>query len=227
MSFKCSMCIFTFNRRDNMLRHVREVHCGKWKCSTCDKVFQREDNFLYNKRTCEFKLTGKRPPSEQIGAGQPKRSQTNVQWSSQALDGVVDKFIIEFNKKQTPDTIMDTFRNELFGFEEKIESELDKKHGLKIVIACHVEFYQASDPSFLTEPPAVFNTTPLKVLASSDISEVLDTAKKEIVRKIDEFQQRGSGWVIQRFLRLDLLSYLYDPLHISSFIPQRKPANET
>ena len=203
-----------------MLRHVRKFHDGKWTCSTCEKVFPREDNFLYHQRTCEFRSTGKRPSPEQLGGGQSKRPRiSNVQWRSQALDGVVDHFINELTKsKQTPDTIMDTFRDELLTFKDNIESELERKHGLKIILACHIEFYQASDPSFLTEPPVVFNTSPIQILISSDIFEALYTAHRDILRKIDEFQQRGSGWVIHRFLRLDLHSHLYDPLRASSYI---------
>ena len=82
-----------------------------------------------------------------------------------------------------------------------------------------MEFYQASDPSFITEPAPVFNTSPIQILLSSDIFDALYTAHREIIRKIDDFQQRGSGWVIHRFLRLDLHSHLYDPLRGSSYIP--------
>ena len=56
------------------------------------------------------------------------------------------------------------------------------------MVALHLEFHQSTDPSFLTEPPAVFNTTPVEVLAATDVVDALDAIYKQLLKKIEEFE---------------------------------------
>ena len=58
----------------------------------------------------------------------------------------------------------------------------------QIVMALHLEFHQSTDPSLLTEPPAVFNTTPVEVVTATDIVDALDAIYKQILKKIEEFE---------------------------------------
>ena len=40
-----------------------------------------------------------------------------------------------------------------------------------------------------------------------------------LVKHIEEFQENGSGWVMRELLRLDLHTYVFDPLRGSTYIP--------
>ena len=52
-----------------------------------------------------------------------------------------------------------------------IEVELERKRALKIIVALHVTFHQATDPTFLSEPPPVFKSSPMEVLMAPDINK--------------------------------------------------------
>ena len=103
-----------------------------------------------------------------------------------------------------------------------IEVELERKRALKIVVALHVTFHQATDPTFLSEPPPVFKSSPLEILAATDIDEVLQSIYDQLLKKIDDFESRGSGWILHKLSRLDLHTYIYDPLRASTYIPLPK-----
>ena len=42
---------------------------------------------------------------------------------------------------------------------------------------------------------------------------------EQFLTKIDDFEVRGSGWVLYELSRLDLYTYVYDPLCASTYIP--------
>ena len=88
----------------------------------------------------------------------------------------------------------------------------------QIVVSVHVAFHQAIDPSFLTEPPPVFNSEAMEVFEAEDINTILGEIYSYLLALIDEFQERGSGWVLNQLLRLDLHTYQYTPLRGSTFI---------
>ena len=160
--------------KQHLLRHIRNKHASKWTCSLCKSVFNREDNFLYHQRTCEFKVNGKRPADDQIGAGNAKKLKTDVTWEYKALDHALEGYSVDlFSKEQSPENILDILRDGVDGFESTIIDELSKKVALKVSIALHVNFHQSVDPSFVTNPPAVFNTKPVEVYEKSFIEQIL------------------------------------------------------
>ena len=68
--------------------------------------------------------------------------------------------------------------------------------------------------TFLTNPPAVL----IKVYESSDIQEALKSIYENLASTIEVFQQRGSGWVLDKLLALDLHLLEFDPLRTTSYI---------
>ena len=73
VSFCCPMCNKVFTAKTNLTRHVKNQHNNTWTCSTCNSTYDREDNFRYHQRNCSFRCTGKRPSTDQIGAGSSNR----------------------------------------------------------------------------------------------------------------------------------------------------------
>ena len=71
----------------------------------------------------------------------------------------------------------------------------------------------------MSEPPPVFKSSPLEILAATDIDEVLQSIYDQLLKKIDDFETRGSGWILLKLSRLDLHTYVYDPLRASTYIP--------
>ena len=217
----CSQCGTTFVQKQSLLRHIRTQHGGVWRCARCSSTFNREDNVKYHERNCDFRATGKRSNTNQIGGGQPKRKRMdNVESDFNALDHTTDHFIKDLKQfVQTPETIINVLKDNIKKLESIIEVELERKRSLKIIIALHATFHQATDPTFLSEPPPVFKTTPIEVLTATDIDEVLQSVIEQLLKKIDDFEERGSGWVLHELSRLDLHTYTYDPLRASTCIP--------
>ena len=123
---------------------------------------------------------------------------------------------------QTPETILNVLKDNILDLKVTIEEELEKKRSIKIIVALHALFHQATDPTFLSEPPPVFKTTPIEILNATDIDEVLQTIMEQLLKKIDDFETRGSGWILHELSRLDLHTYVYDPLRASTYIPLPK-----
>ena len=145
------------------------------------------------------------------------------EWQSQTLNHTTDKFTLDLEKiDQTPNTILNVLKDGILDLNVAIEKELEKKQSMKIIIALHVVFHQATDPTFLSEPPPVFKSLPLVILAATDIDEVLQSIYDQLLKKIDDFETRGSGWLLHKLSRLDLHTYVYDPLRASTYIPLPK-----
>ena len=153
---------------------------------------ERKDNFTCHKRTCEFRKLGKRENPNQFGGGEPKRQRMDIlQSESQALEHTTDKFTINLEQlDQTPETIIDILKNNVMDLKSTIEVEMERKRALKIIVALHVTFHQATDPTFLSEPPPVFKSLPVEILVGTDIDEVLHLITDQLLKKIDDFEER-------------------------------------
>ena len=58
----------------------------------------------------------------------------------------------------------------------------------------------------------------MEVFEAEDVDAILGEIYSYLLALIDEFQERGSGWVLNQLLRLDLHTYQYAPLRGSTFI---------
>ena len=58
--------------------------------------------------------------------------------------------------------------------------------------------------TFLTNPPAILSTNTIEVYDSSDIHDALNSTYENLVSAIEDFEQRGFGWVLDKLLALDL-----------------------
>ena len=81
---------------------------------------------------------------------------------------------------------------------------------LKFTASAYVVFQQATDPGIATDPPVGFTTWPWTVLPATDVHKQLESAYDDIVERIEKFEGRGSGWIIDY---LDSVSVM-----ITSFI---------
>ena len=55
-----------------------------------------------------------------------------------------------------------------------------------------------SDETFITNPPAVLSTEVVEIYESSEVDEVLHETYENLQTEIDGFQDRQSGWVLDR-----------------------------
>ena len=74
----------------------------------------------------------------------------NFESDNHALDHVTDQFRTDLKEfSQTPETIIDVLKDNIVNLKPTIEIELERKRALKIIVALHVTFHQATDPTFL------------------------------------------------------------------------------
>ena len=72
---------------------------------------------------------------------------------------------------------------------DTIQRELERKRALKVVVSLHLNFHQAADTSFLTDPPVVFNSDVIEVLTTKDLDEGLNSIFENLLKLIEEFQE--------------------------------------
>ena len=75
---------------------------------------------------------------------------------------------------------------------------------MKWNLSLKVIMYKPTDPSVVTDPPAVFNTDAIFGLIGSNYDSDLNSAFYILMQKIDEYEQNGSGWVIGEIVELDV-----------------------
>ena len=105
-------------------------------------------------------------------------------------------------------------------FHELVIKFLRKHLALKITFSLHCVFHKVSDESITTSPPAVLNTEPFEIYASTNVENILSVLVPEQLKsRIDSYTSTGSGWVINHLISLDMNCWLHDPLRASGYIP--------
>ena len=202
-------CSSFFTLKRNLVRHLRVQHNSQWTCKLCHKIFNRVDNFEKHQRTCEFRKTGKRPA--------PANDSSKVSYRGGALDDALSMYSIDMLSVDQTD-ILKTLREYILSLRAKLDEALEEKRAIKYTVSIHVLFHQSIDKDFLTEPPIVLRAPTRELLRSSPTTGLEDTFAN-LLQQIDEFQDQGSGWVLNSILRLDLDIVEYHPLQASSYIP--------
>ena len=117
---------------------------------------------------------------------------------------------------------MHLLKDSVLAMKHRINEELTKKNALKFYISLHANFNLASDESFMTEPAIVLSSDAVEIYRPDNLEEVLDVTFTNLVALIENFQQRESGWVLDKLMKLDLHVLEFDPLRSSSYIQLRK-----
>ena len=100
--------------------------------------------------------------------------------------------------------------------ENRIDEEVVKKRALKFYLSLHVNFHLSTDVAFLTDPSAVLSTDTVEVYDSSDVHDALNSTYENLVSTSENFQQRGSGWIFDKLVELNLHLLEFDPLRAAS-----------
>ena len=96
--------------------------------------------------------------------------------------------------------------------ENRINGEVVKKRAGKFYLSLHVNFHLSTDVAFLTDPPAVLSTDTIEVYDSCDVHDALNSMYEDLVSAIEDFQQRGSGCILDKLIAVDLHLLEFEPL---------------
>ena len=149
-----------------------------------------------------------------------KKLKNNVNRVGGALDGTVNEYRLNLeDEQQNASNVLHVLKESTFQMENRINEEVVKKRAVKFSLSLHVNFHLSTDVTFLTNPLADLSTDTIEVYDSSDIHDVLNSIYENLVSAIEEFQQRGSGWILDKLLSLDLHLLEFDPLRATPYIP--------
>ena len=218
MEHPCPMCDGSYSQHCHLRRHVQTAHAGLWTCKDCSQTFNREDNFHYHQRTCTFLTTGVRPLA-QSGSGNLENIKRRKPRSS-ALNGTCQVFTKDLdNETQTPSNIFTILKEAIVFHKATLLAEREEKKAIKFSFNLRLLFHQASEETVLTDPPVELNSKTQQLLAADNLDELLTSAFDELVKRIEKYQSRGSGWTLHKLVKLDLHVDQFDPLRASSYIP--------
>ena len=149
-----------------------------------------------------------------------KKMKFNVSYTGGALENTLTDYRINLeNELQDADMILDLLKDSVMQLHNTIDEELCKKKALKFYLSLHANFHLGSDESFQTDPPIVFNTDPFEIYESTEVDGILTQTYEKLFSSIEEFQHRGSGWVLDKLLRIDIHILEFNPLRATSYIP--------
>ena len=100
----------------------------------------------------------------------------------------------------------------------QVENRINEE-AVKFYLSLHVNFHLSTEVAFLTDSPAVLSTDTIEVYDSSDVHVALNNTYENLVSAIEDIQQRGSGWILDKLTALDLHLLQFDPLRATSYIP--------
>ena len=123
------------------------------------------------------------------------------------------------DQEQHGDDIFEALGNGVYAMKETIQQEQAEKGAIKFYLSLYANFHLSVDNSFKTDPPAVLPTEPVEVLESTYLNDTLDSLYDMLIAAIDKFEYRGSGWILDKLLKLDLHVLQYSPLHASTYMP--------
>ena len=185
-----------------------------WSSHRCRQSFNRRDNYEMHQRVCRFKTTGKRSGGHlDITA---KRRKDNTSRVGGALNGTVNEYRLNLEVEQQ--NASNVLKESTFQAENRINGKVVKKRAVTFYLSLHFNFHLSTDVAFMTDPPAVLSTDTIEVYDSSHVHGALNSTYENLVSAIEDFPQRGSGWILNKLIALDL-HLEFDTLRATSYIP--------
>ena len=186
-------------------------------CQRCSQTFNRRANYEIHQRVCLFKTTGERSDG---GGPAAKSLRNNTSRVGGAPNGTVNEYRLNLeDEQQDASNVLDVLKESTFQMENRINEEVGKKRAVKFYLSLHVNFHLRTDVAFLTDPPAVLSTVSIEEYDSCGVHGALNSTYEHLVSAIEDFQQRGSGWILDKLMALDLHLLEFDPLRATSCIP--------
>ena len=202
MAHICPMCEKSYNRRDNLLRHVRNAHANLWTCSSCKNTYNRQDNFHYHQRICQ----GVDPAApSQAGVGCSTINRKRHRPTKSALNATCQDFEMDLSDHaQSPDNIFSLLKDSIHQQKDTLSAEQESKKALKFNFTLQLVFHQSTDETILTDPPVSINSKTRELYEADNLDQLLDDTFEELRQRIEKFEAKGSGWILQKFLKLIL-----------------------
>ena len=239
MHFVCEKCGRTFIQQQSLNRHVRSIHGNiiRYNCDYCGKQINRKENLERHRKICKTapQVGGGMKRSTELEEDDPASKRAKkLAYEITEIESALKKALVVYRIDLADVEQKEPFQlvnNAIFDMIEKLEHARQSKssNAIKFTMSLAVTFYQASDPTTITDPPNVFNSESHEYYEGTDLRDLLDFIYKQFLYGIELFERNGSGWVVDRIDKLDTTVLEMDPLRASTYIPspefiQRKKA---
>ena len=130
-----------------------------------------------------------------------------------AFRGCLESYCIRGSRKAKKDPVIFVART-VGILKDLMHRAVEKHHAFKMQICIKVKLRKL-DKAKTTH---YFNCKQILVLQDADFEDVLMDPLYSIVNQIEEFQEVGSGWIVQRVKQMDIHITKYQPLRGSSYV---------
>ena len=147
-----------------------------------------------------------------------ERWKTQTGGSKSALDGSVNTTVLDPNPGNLWD-VLQFFIDNNDTLISLLHDTLSSNKGIKWFLTLYVKFvkYNQNNEAVYAEP--TFRSVNLQLTNGAEIKEQLAKAHQKIYNSYQNFERDGSGWSIDKILKMEVNTVEYIPLAGSSFIP--------
>ena len=227
--FKCNFCRQKFKTIDEQLLHEETKH-PNLHCTICNSKYKSEKTLKNHYETKHRPITGQKRKSE----ADEESSNKKIKYDEKILAPTPPpapppakpqrrqnqfKDII-FQQSYNPNSKEDLLHTQS-NYKNNIKLELKKQLStfgqLKFETVFKITFYKVKDDEFVYATPH-FNPGTQTVLHEGQLEEKIDFSMQEVVRRVEEFVQLGSGWVYEETSKIDLSVFKYRPQRGGKYI---------
>ena len=187
-------------RKDNLERHMKR---HQKPCRECNKVFTNVRDRAAHEKSCRRVMNSSNYDCTIANCLKPNKSALNNRFMEFCLD---------------PDTSSDPIvaLDNSMQLVEKLLTDLLK---VNRAIKYNITFDALMKKNIFDEEDEFgFKTKTTKLLQGDDLSETVESCKEKILKSLDEFLRRGSGWIFLRFSNICIHATEYRPTAGGSFI---------
>ena len=147
-----------------------------------------------------------------------ERWKTQTGGSKSALDGSVNTTVLDPNPGNLWD-VLQFFIDNNDALISLLHDTLSSNKGIKWFLTLYVKFvkYNQNNEAVYAEP--TFRSINLQLTNGAEIKEQLAKAYQNLYNSYQNFERDGSGWSIDKILKMEVNIVEYIPLAGSSFIP--------
>ena len=146
-----------------------------------------------------------------------KEYDEGIKHEKSALQIFAEKYVIDGKPGLTP---IQFFAEKVPRIKDFLRNHRNIK--VRMILICEMESQDSIDGGrkfFSHFTKAHFNTKIYINLESTDVKSILSEMIEEILNKIHNFQEGGSGWYFKEVISLEIHTVDYKPIKGSSYIP--------
>ena len=195
------------------------------KCFHCDRYFKRASHRNAHSRICSLNPT---KPTANTNAS------SSVEGEKISLENVKIKEIESFrgagklfrlplkDVEQSPKNILDVAKDGVDKILTVLSDELEQTHSVKIHMSVIASFHQMVETQIVTQPSPCLSMKTETVHEFNKLDSISKHQFDEMVKQIDAYESRGSGWVLRQLENIDLSVVHYQPIPIGTYVKTPK-----